>query len=182
MRVLVDKLVKPSRAFLSSPPRCSQCFLMASSVNSHSRGLVSCLFGSAALYPVAQKPRDGPINGRATYPVIQRTNNVCSHQSAGMEGAQRPCVLYQCFNGEMWERPDGAVCFVLVFAMWDLKGPDEPLHSCPLTSWQVTQRKNSLSTSHILEHVSYSGRRDRYRGRPVCLTSAPSFALVPRVT
>lgn len=101
MRVLVDKLVKPSRAFLSSPPRCSQCFLMASSVNSHSRGLVSCLFGSAALYPVAQKPRDGPINGRATYPVIQRTNNVCSHQSAGMEGAQRPCVLYQCFNGEM---------------------------------------------------------------------------------
>ena len=98
--VVGQTVPKPSRAFFSSPPRClssSQCFLMAASVNSHSRGLVSCLFGSAALYPVAQKPGDGPINGRATYPVIQRTNNVCSHQSAGMEGAQRPCVLYQRF-------------------------------------------------------------------------------------
>lgn len=66
--------------------------------------------------------------------LFREQNNVCSYQSAGVEGAQRTCVPYQCFNAEMLERADGAVCWILVFVMWDLKGPDELLHSSPLTS------------------------------------------------
>lgn len=76
--------------------------------------------------------RGRPLNEPLT-PVFREQNHVCSCQSVGVEGAQRICVAEQCFNGAMRERPDGAVCRTLVL-MWDLKSPDQLLHSSPLTS------------------------------------------------
>lgn len=107
---------------------------MAASVNNRSRGSVSCLFGSAVLYPVVQKHGERPINEQPLTLLFTEQNNVCSYQSVGVEGAQRICVPGPCFNGEMRERTDGAACWILVFVMWEFKGPDELLHSSPLTS------------------------------------------------
>lgn len=60
------------------------------------------------------------------------------------------------------EGADGAVCWILVFVMWNLKAPDELLQSSPLTSWQVTQREQlhctpavTINTTNVL-HATWA--------------------------
>lgn len=64
--------------------QCYKCFEIAAAVSSHGRGLASCLFGSAASNPVAQKPRHPPMSELLTL-LFREQNNVCSYQSAAME-------------------------------------------------------------------------------------------------
>ena len=127
MRVLEDKLVKPN---------CFSCFLFfilpqvivvsVFDLQSLSAGTAgrwaSCLFGSTALYPVAQKPRHRPMSEPLTL-LFREQNNVCSPHSAGVEWLQRTCLPYQCFNREMWESIDGAVCWILAFFYVGFKSP-----------------------------------------------------------
>lgn len=54
--------------------------------------------------------------------------------AADLPEHKETCSGVVFFNGEMSERADGAVCWVLVFVVWDSKSPDELLHSSPLTS------------------------------------------------
>lgn len=155
MRVLEDKLVKPNcfGLFFILPQLIVVSVFDLQSLSAATAGWwASCLFGSTALYPVAQKPRHRPMSEALTL-LFREQNNVCSPHSAGVEWLQRTCLPYQCFNGEMWESIDGAVCWILAFFMWDLKAPEERLHSSPVTLWQAAHIKTALP--HPSSHNQY---------------------------